>query len=240
MRTRQRKRSTAVIERCVRPGIHRMAQGAFRRKGGQRVIWILCAVIVLKVALNAILLSSGIFAARMTLSTSQARVSPGKLKACGSRVAVTFLPPIESMARIALGSKSCSHMVYGTSFLVVGEVAGGAIRTEAAEQAGRFTLMTVLALQRRMRSHQRKTVRVPVRIHHDLAPPSHIVALFAIASVFTPMDIRMTGGALFPDGGEDQLGMALPAIQTDMHSFQRESCSSVAKVGKWPDWFETC
>ena len=78
--------------------------------------------------------------------------------------------------------------------------------------------MAILALQGRMGSDEREPVYVAIWILHDFPPTAGAVTFLTVASKLAAMDIRMARGALLSYSRENQLHMALPAIQTCMHA----------------------
>jgi hypothetical protein len=93
--------------------------------------------------------------------------------------------------------------------------------------------MAILALQCRMGPKERESVYVAIRILHDFPPAANAVASRTIASKLAAMDIRMARGALLFCNREDQLHMALLAVQPCMHALQGELGASVIEVREW-------
>ncbi len=109
-------------------------------------------------------------------------------------------------------------MVNRIRIQVVAIMAGCTFGTEAAKQTGRNILMAALALQRGMCSEERKSVYMSIGILHDFAPAANAVAFLAVSSELAAMNIRMAIRALLSDSGENQLYMALFAVETRMHA----------------------
>ena len=91
-------------------------------------------------------------------------------------------------------------------------------------------LMTGVAFNQRVRSHQREAVLVIAnRIQGNIPPPDRMAVLAASAKL-PPMNIGMTIGAASTDVFEDQAGVTLRAVHLLMHAPQWVSRLVVIKI----------
>jgi hypothetical protein len=83
--------------------------------------------------------------------------------------------------------------------------------------------MAAFTLNCGVRPEQREPIQVSIHIPSDLAPSTHRMTLFAVASQLPAMNIGMTIGALVSYVGKNQISMTLPTGQAGMHSLEGET-----------------
>ena len=191
-----------------------------------------CAVVIPKVAANACRLRPRIFSAGMTLSAGQPRMRTDQGKGGRYCMVKTLIPSIHAMTCLAARRKSRSLMIDQFCIAIIADVTEGTIRIESPEQTDRSALVTALALQGSMSSDKREPVLMAIYILHDFTPSANTMALLAVASELTAMDIRVAISALGSDSRKNQRGMTLSAVQICMHSFHRKSRAAMIKVRK--------
>lgn len=91
--------------------------------------------------------------------------------------------------------------------------------------------MTAVALQQRVRPHQRKTVEVLLDVLHRHSPAPDVVALFAVSSKLTAMNVSVAVGAFRARVAEHQVAVALAAGYPFVHAAQWELGLVVVKLG---------
>lgn len=99
--------------------------------------------------------------------------------------------------------------------------------------------MTGIAIQRRMCSHQRESVLVLLNLLYRDLPSLHRVALFAIGSQLTAVDIGVAIRAPGAYVTEYWFGVALLAGDACMHAAQRKFRAVVIELGHGTDRFPT-
>lgn len=130
-------------------------------------------------------------------------------------------PTIKRVARIAGLGELTGHMVRTLGLLKITHVAGVACCGQSLELAHRRAFVTVFALHRSMRSHQRKTVLVIFHLLDGDVPALHRVALCAIRPHFPLVDVRVAVFAILPYIGEYGLDVALRALHFFVHAAKR-------------------
>ena len=75
---------------------------------------------------------------------------------------------------------------------IVRLMAGHTRRTQTCEGPASRAMVAGFAIRRRVRAHQRETIRMLADCLHSDFPAADGVAIFAIGSQLTPVNIRMT------------------------------------------------
>jgi hypothetical protein len=91
--------------------------------------------------------------------------------------------------------------------------------------------MTAVALQQRVRSHQRKSIEVLLDVLHRNSPASHVVAVFAVRSELPAVNIGVAIRAFRAGVAEYQVSVALAARDSFVHAAQRKLGVIVIKFG---------
>ena len=99
------------------------------------------------------------------------------------------------------------------------------------ELAGGCSFVASVAVERRMRSGQRKTIVVILNLLYRDLPASHRVALFTIRAQLASMNIRMAILATLSDVVKHRLHVTLGAGHGLMHTEQRITCLIVVEFG---------
>jgi len=105
-----------------------------------------------------------------------------------------------------------------------------AIGGEPLELPHRRILVAAVALQKRVRPHQRETVEVLLDVLHRNAPAPYVVAILATSSKLAAMDIGVAVGAFRARVREHQIAVALPAADSFVHAAQGELGLIVVKL----------
>ena len=111
-------------------------------------------------------------------------------------------------------------MVRVRGLLELSRVATEAVGGEPLELPDSGVLMTTVALQQRVRAHQRKAVEVLLDVLHRHPPAPDVVALFAISSKLAAMNVGVAVGAFRARIAEHQVAVALAAGYAFVHAAQ--------------------
>lgn len=121
-------------------------------------------------------------------------------------------------------------MVGIRSLLELCRVTAEAVGGESLELAHGRTLMAAVALQQRVRPHQRKAVEMLLDVLHGNPPAPYVVAVLATGSELPAMDIGVAVGAFHARVREHQIAVALPATHSFVHAAQGELGLVVVKL----------
>lgn len=119
MFTGQSKAGAVVIEVGGLPRIHRVARIAGSRKTSRTVIRIRCFLELRKVATNAGIRGSRIFATNMAGRTLDARVLPRQRKLGAIVIKGCWLPGVDRMAAFASRREAGTRVIRVRSFLKI-------------------------------------------------------------------------------------------------------------------------
>ncbi len=114
---------------------------------------------------------------------------------------------------------------------IIIEVAESAIGIEAPEKSNRGAFMAAFALNGLVGAYERKSVKVSVNFLGNFKPPPHAVALLAVASQLTPVNIRVAIGALGSAFGKIKLDVAFFAAKPRMQTDKRIPRFLMVKIG---------
>ena len=117
--------------------------------------------------------------------------------------------------------------------LPIFEVAGLASRGEAVEDACSGLLVVIVALDSRMSAEEREAVLVVTHLLDGDVPSLHRMALCAVRTHLSPMDVRMAIGAILANVGKDRLDVAGHAFHLLVHASERISGLVMVKLGNW-------
>ena len=129
-------------------------------------------------------------------------------------------PSVETVALFASCREPGGGVARTGSRLKIFRVTGIAGGLETLELTHRSALMARVAIQRRMRSHQGKTILVVLDLLHRNLPAFHGVALFASGAELALVNVGVAVGALGRHIAEYQLGMAGHAGHFFVHAAQ--------------------
>lgn len=140
-------------------------------------------------------------------------------------------PVVHRRVALFAGSRESRGGVRRTGcVLVIGGVAGIALRRQSQKLAGSRSFVAGLAVQRRVRADQREAILVLLHLLDRDVPSLHGVALLAARAKLTAMNVSVAVGALRAHVSKDHLGMALGASHTFMHTAQRKLGLVVIKL----------
>ena len=105
------------------------------------------------------------------------------------------------------------------------------------ELAARCALVAGIAIHRCVRSRQRKAVVMLLHLLNRNLPSANCVALLAIRSELTPVDVGVAILASLPYVAEHRLGMALDASHRLVHAAQRIFRLVVIEFRNGANWF---
>lgn len=105
-----------------------------------------------------------------------------------------------------------------------------AIGGEPLELAHGRVLMAAVALQQRVRAHQREAVEMLLDVLHGNPPAPYVVAVLATGSELPAMDVGVAVGAFRARVREHQIGVTLPAGHPFVHAAQGELGLVVVKL----------
>ena len=141
-------------------------------------------------------------------------------EACGAVIKLGAQPGVKRMARFAVCRKLACSVVGILGLLIIGEMAGGALRRETLILTNSGAPMTVLALNRRMRTKQWKTILVVLDLGDGNLPAQHRMALCAICTEFPSVKVGAAVGTIPAHIGEDGFHVACGALHFVVHSAQ--------------------
>ena len=127
-------------------------------------------------------------------------------------------PVIGAVAGIAGRRKFSLRMIRVCCGLIIGGMAGVALRRHGLELAGRRSFVAGIAIYRGVGAGQGKAIIVLPNLRDRHLPSAHRVALLAIRSQLPAMDVGVAVLASLPDVGEDGLNVALRASHSLMHA----------------------
>jgi hypothetical protein len=116
-------------------------------------------------------------------------------------------------------------------------MAADAVRRQPLELAYSGVLVTAVAFQHGMRSHQGKAIKVLLDGLHPDAPAFHRVAAFAASAELAAVNVGVAVRAFGARIGEHQVGVALAAGYSFVHTPQRKAGFIVIKLGKTANRF---
>ena len=130
------------------------------------------------------------------------------------------------------GGRETQLLVVRHSVLVLNLVAGVAVGRQSLKLAGCQTLVARVALDRCVRSDQRKTVLVLLNGVEGHFPALHGVALLAGCTKLPPVNVGMAIGATRTDVAENQTRVTLHAAQVGVPTPQWVMRLVVVELGK--------
>lgn len=208
---------------------------AARTTGGEtgvNVIGIVGGGPILGVAAQAIHGRALEAAAHVACRAVQRGVHAGQSKAGEAQVVKLGAEPgIHAVAFLAGGGETGSRVIGIAGLLELGGMTAQAISGESLELTHGGVLMAAIALQQRVRSHQRKAVEMLLDVLHRNPPPFHAVAVFAARSKLAAMYIGVAVRAFRARIAEHQVGVALAAGHSFVHSAQGKLGLVVIKLG---------
>lgn len=144
-------------------------------------------------------------------------------------------PSVETVALFASCREPGGGVARTGSRLKIFRVTGIAGGLETLELTHRSALMAGVAIQRRMRSHQGKTILVVLDLLHRNLPAFHGVALFASGAELALVNVGVALGTLCRHIGKHQLSVAGHARHFFVHAPQRIFRLIVIKFGHAAD-----
>lgn len=125
----------------------------------------------------------------------------------------------------------------GLSVLILLGMAGITLGRQPLELADGCALVAGLAIQGRMRAHQRETVLVLVDLLDRNLPSLHCMALIAGGAELPLVDIRVAVRAFLTYIGKNWLGMALGAGHAFVHAAQWKTSLAMVEFRNGADRF---
>ena len=136
-------------------------------------------------------------------------------------------PGVGGVTSLAGRGKVRGRVVWVGGLLEVTQVARGAGDREALVLADGRTLMAILAQDSGVGPEKRKAVIMTANLLHRDVPASKGVALLAIGTELSAVDIRVAIRAVFADVREHRLRVALSAFHFVVQAAQRVTCFAV-------------
>ena len=158
---------------------------------------------------------------RVAGGTIEGSVGAGQGKASELQVIKLGAHPIVHGVALFAGHWQTQRNVVDADRLGADEIllmAGVAGRGKALELSDCGTGVALIAVKRGVRANQWEAVQVLIDLLHRNVPSLDGVALLAIRAHLALVNVSVAIGALFPDIGEDRLGVALNAAHTFMHA----------------------
>jgi len=228
VRTRQRKTGSAVIENRAQPGDGIVASRASRHRKGIRrsAVFGIASVLprrqmALRVAAIGRRNLQVVVVVDMAGRARHIGVAVGQKKTGSAMVKFCAQPTVESVAGLAGLRKRSRYVIRIRGLLKIRLVAGNASRRESQELPHRRSLVTVVALHRRVGAQQREAVLVIFHLLRGNVPALHRVALRAVRAHLPLVNVGVAIFAILADIREHGLGVALGARHFFVHSPQR-------------------
>ena len=199
-----------------------MANRAIAWKSRLDVVRILSGIEFLDVAVDTLRGRTGPLPDGVAVAADQPGVCTHESKPRdGGVVELRARPVVHAVALLALEwNLRCTVRRVG-ALVVVRQVASHALRAQSFELANSRIFVAALAGRHRVGADQRESVVVLARLLDGHAPALHGMTLLAIAAELPPVNIGVTGCALFADVLEDRVDVAGRACDTFMHAQQR-------------------
>ena len=212
-----------VIECRRRPGHRRMALLTSRREVRCHVIRIRRPLEIFQVARNASVAAQVVVVVDVAVRTlpRRHRVTARQGKSHRRVIEFRVQPIVGPMAGIAGGRELGRDVIRICCRCEICLMAGIASRRHRLEFAARRSLMTGIAIYRRVRSRQREPVVMLLDLLNGNLPAAHRMALLAICSQLPLVNVGMAVLAALPHVREHRLDVALHARHRLVHSSQR-------------------
>jgi len=170
-------------------------------------------------------------------------VAIGQQKTGRAVVELGVQPGVKSMAACAI--RSCKRasgrwMRRIRRLLPIRQMAGRAGRRKPQVISDCGVLMTLLALDYRVRAEQRKSIEVLLNRLHRHLPSENRVALSAVRAELSAMNVGVTIGAILANVGENRLGMASRAGYFFVHAAKRVPRGVVIEFGNGANGNPAC
>jgi hypothetical protein len=132
-------------------------------------------------------------------------------------------PGVKSVAGLASGREVCGHVIGIGGIPKVRQVTGQASSRKSQELSNSSAPVTLLALHHSVRAEERKSVGVLLDRFDRYTPAADGVALCAVCTHLTTVDVRMAVRAVMASVGKHGLKMALSAVHFFVQAAQRVS-----------------
>ena len=140
------------------------------------------------------------------------------------------------MAALASGRKTGGHVVWSCRCFEVRRMAGIALRGHRLEFAGGRSLVAGIAVDRSVRSSQRKAVVMLLNLLNGDLPSTDRVALLAVRSQLALVNIGVTILANLSNIGENRPDVTFSTTHRLMHAAQRIFRLVVVEFRNAADW----
>lgn len=222
-----------MIESRRRPTVGGVARLASLRKVRLHMVWVLRVLEVAQVTADAIRRSSlepvpdvACRAGERGMHSREGK--PGVLQVVKRHPK----PIIEVMTFIARSRKTGGDMAWTIRILIIGRVAGIALRGQSLELRNRCAFVTGSTVQRGVCSEQRKSVGMILNLLNRDLPSFYGVALLTSRSELTLVNVGVAIGAFQAYVAEDRLRVALDASHALVHAPQRITRLIVVELWK--------
>lgn len=231
MRAAQRPAGHGMVEVHIHPRVGVVAGGTTGGESRRDVVGIAGGGPILGMATQAIHWGALEAAAYVTGGAVQRGVHAGEGKA-GEAQVIEFRsePGIHAVALLAGSGKARGSVIGIRGLLELRRVTAEAIGGEPLELPHGRILVAAVALQQRVRPHQRKAVEMLLDVLHGNPPAPYVVAVLATGSELPAMDIGVAVGAFCARVAEHQVAMALAAAHPLVHATQGEPGLVVVKL----------
>ena len=227
VRVRQRKTSGRVVKIGRQPGNRIVASGARRNRkhGGRRRMFRVRRLLPRRQMASRIPAVRRCdlqieVVANMAIQTGNIRV-PVREREIDGRCGMVYRsaqPAIKRMARIAGLRELTCYVVRTLGVLKVSHMAGVAGRRQALILTHSRALVAIFALHCRVSTQQRKTILVIFYLLDRDIPALNGVALRAVCSHFSLVNVGVAILAILADVGKDGLAVALHALHFFVHA----------------------
>ncbi len=223
----ERKTGCGVIERCIVPTQRGVAGGAVCYGEGRAGFGVNRIV----GGLPGGEMAAGIAAIRgsdfqivvvvdVARSARHVGVAIGQQEASGAVIKFRASPSVERMAGFAGGGEISADVIGVDGFLEVRQMARRASGRQALELTDRGALVALLALDDSVRAEKREPILMVLDLSDRNLPTEDGVALRAIGTKFSAVNIRVAISAILAHIGENGIDVALNAFHFFVHAPQ--------------------
>jgi len=146
-------------------------------------------------------------------------------------------PIVHAVALFARSREACGHVAGTGGVLIVGCMAGVALRCQPLELPSRCAFVAGVTFQGGMCAEQREAILVLLDLLYCHLPSLDRVALCTIGSKLALMNVGVAVGAFLTHVGKDRLDVALGTSHVLVHAAKRVSCLIVIKFRNVADRF---
>ncbi len=173
-------------------------------------------------------------AIELRMSSCQSEVGKSGVVESGTR------PAVHPMTQVARSREIGRLMIQRPGRGIVIQMTRDAVGAQSLELACSRVLVAILAVHRSVGADQRKAVLMLFHRPKRHLPSSNGMALLAVASELTAMDVCVAIGALSAYSRKHELDVTLPAFNRCVETAQGISSFPVVEIRRRPNWLPAC